>query len=139
MQMASGDRLSLQTYCFQGATPGKKVYIQANLHGAELAGNAVVYALIEFFSQLDAAQLKGEVLLLPLCNPLGVNQRAHHFVSGRFNPYDGRDWNRIHWDYEKTGADIPAFAKAHLKDSPEQIIHAFRQQIGLAFQRELET
>ncbi|MEO0536008.1 MAG: succinylglutamate desuccinylase/aspartoacylase family protein [Cyanobacteria bacterium P01_A01_bin.123] len=139
MQMASGDRLSLQTYCFQGATPGKKVYIQANLHGAELAGNAVVYALIEFFSQLDAAQLKGEVLLLPLCNPLGVNQRTHHFVSGRFNPYDGRDWNRIHWDYEKTGADIPAFAKAHLKDSPEQIIHAFRQQIGLAFQRELET
>ena len=103
MQMASGDRLSLQTYRFQGATSGKKVYIQANLHGAELAGNAVIYALIEFLNQLSATQLTGEVLLVPLCNPLGVNQRAHHFASGRFNPYDGRDWNRIHWDYEKNG------------------------------------
>jgi predicted deacylase len=33
--MASGDRLSLQLYKFTGATPGKKAYIQANLHGAE--------------------------------------------------------------------------------------------------------
>jgi len=34
LQMASGDRLGLQVYRFTGSQPGKKAYIQANLHGA---------------------------------------------------------------------------------------------------------
>ena len=48
VQLASGDRLSLQVYQFQGAIPGKKAYLQSNLHGAEISGNAVIHQLIEF-------------------------------------------------------------------------------------------
>lgn len=44
--LASGDRLFIQVYKFIGAKPGKKAYLQGNLHGAEIVGNAVIYQLI---------------------------------------------------------------------------------------------
>jgi len=99
--MASGDRLLLQVYRFVGHKPGKKVYIQANLHGAEIAGNGVIFELLETLQELRSECLWGEIWLLPVCNPFGVNQRSHHFASGRYNPYDGQDWNRMFWDYEQ--------------------------------------
>ncbi|MBD2259531.1 succinylglutamate desuccinylase/aspartoacylase family protein [Pseudanabaena sp. FACHB-2040] len=137
MQMASGDELSLQLYRFVGESPGKKVYLQSNLHGAELAGNAVIHQLINWLSSLEPAQLQGEIWLVPVCNPLGVNTRSHSFSSGRYNPYDGHDWNRIFWDYgseAEAEADIAAFAQSHLESDPETILQAYRQQILAAFQ-----
>ncbi|MGG6297166.1 succinylglutamate desuccinylase/aspartoacylase family protein [Leptolyngbya sp. AN02str] len=131
--LASGDRLSLQIYKFVGAHPGKKAYIQANLHGAELAGNAVAYELMQALSALEPTQLAGEIWLVPVCNPIGVNGRSHHFSSGRYNPYDGYDWNRIFWDYEMEVGEILAFAKARLHHPPAEIQHAFRHQIQTAF------
>ncbi len=109
--LASGDRLSLQVYKFIGAQPGKKAYLQANLHGAEIVGNAIIHQLIEFLMTLDATQLTGEIWLVPVCNPLSTNQRTHFFSTGRYNIYDGKDWNRIFWDYEKEGEDLDYFAK----------------------------
>ncbi len=100
-QMASGDILSLQVYKFIGASAGKKVYIQSNLHGGEIVGNAVIQQLIEFFWMLDNTDLVGEIWLLPVCNPMGTNQRSHTFSSGRYCAYEAKDWNRIFWDYEK--------------------------------------
>ncbi len=43
VQLAWGDRLSLQVYHFPGAIPGKKADRQSNLHEAEISGNAVIY------------------------------------------------------------------------------------------------
>lgn len=133
LQLASGDRLSLQVYKFMGATPGKKVYVQANLHGSEIAGNAVIHQTIEWLIGLDETQLTGEIWLVPVCNPLGVNLRSHYFSAGRFNPYDGRDWNRIFWDYEKTEVDVMAFAKLHLNDDLDTIQQHYRQGIQASF------
>ncbi|MEO0458248.1 MAG: succinylglutamate desuccinylase/aspartoacylase family protein [Cyanobacteria bacterium P01_A01_bin.114] len=136
LQLASGDELSLQIYQFRGSTPGKKVYLQANLHGAEIAGNAVIHQLIQWLMRLDDGDLAGEIWLVPMCNPLSVNVRSHHFSSGRYSPYDGRDWNRIFWDYEKTNADILSFAKAYFDHPIEVIQQAYRQAIQDQFQIE---
>ncbi|MCX5981542.1 MAG: succinylglutamate desuccinylase/aspartoacylase family protein [Nostocales cyanobacterium LacPavin_0920_SED1_MAG_38_18] len=105
-QLASGEFLSLQVYKFIGAKSGKKVYIQSNLHGAEIVGNAVIYQIIDFLTTLNNTQIIGEVWLVPVCNPLAVNQRTHNFSTGRFNIYDSQNWNRIFWDYEKQHDDI---------------------------------
>ncbi|MEH2442172.1 succinylglutamate desuccinylase/aspartoacylase family protein [Nostoc sp.] len=113
-QMASGDRLYLQLYKFIGAKPGKKVYIQSNLHGAEIAGNAVIHQLIEFLLTINDTDLAGEIWLVPVCNPMGTNERAHHFSPGRYCVYEAKDWNRIFWDYEKEADDLVAFAKSQL-------------------------
>ncbi len=134
IQLASGDSLSLQVYKFQGSTAGKKAYIQSNLHGAEISGNAVIHQLIEDFIQLDETQLRGEIWLVPVCNPLGVNQRAHHFSSGRYNSYDGKDWNRIFWDYEKISENIAEFAQSQQHLSLNEIQHNYRQKILESFQ-----
>lgn len=113
-QMASGDRLFLQVYKFIGANPGKKVYIQSNLHGAEIAGNAVIHQLIQFLLTINDTDLVGEVWLVPVCNPMGTNERAQHFSPGRHCTYEAKDWNRIFWDYEKEADDLVEFTKSQL-------------------------
>lgn len=138
VQLASGDRLYIQVYKFTGSQLGKKAYLQANLHGAEIVGNAVIQQLIDFLLTLDESQLAGEIWLVPVCNPLSTNQRSHFFSTGRYNVYDGKDWNRIFWDYEKEGDDLTAFAKIQLHLEPEEIRNNFLQKIQKSFAQQLE-
>ncbi len=135
--LASGDRTFLQVYQFIGAKPGKKAYLQANLHGAEIVGNGVIHQLIEFLSSLDDTQLTGEIWLVPVCNPLGTNQRSHFFATGRYNPYDGRDWNRIFWDYEQECDDLAAFAESQVNLQPYEIRHNYLARIQTSFKEQL--
>ena len=137
-KLASGDTLSLQIYKFIGEKPGKKAYIQANLHGAEIVGNAVIQQLIEFLTSLERSQIQGEIWLVPVCNPLGVNQRSHFFATGRFNSYDGKNWNRIFWDYEKQAEDLQEFAKSQLNNEPGIIKSNYRALIKQAWLQEWE-
>ncbi|WP_319420276.1 M14 family zinc carboxypeptidase [Pleurocapsa sp. FMAR1] len=138
LKLASGDVLFLQVYKFVGEQLGKKAYIQSNLHGAEIVGNAVIQQLIEFLTQLDSSQLRGEIWLVPVCNPLGVNQRSHFFSTGRFNSYDGKNWNRIFWDYEKQTEDLAEFAQSQLENEPEVIRNNYLAKIKQAWSEELE-
>jgi uncharacterized protein len=144
LKLASGDILSLQIYQFKGdyATrsltnhPGKKAYIQANLHGAEIVGNGVIHQLMEYLMALDPGQLQGEIWLVPVCNPLGVNQRSHFFSTGRFNSYDGKNWNRIFWDYAPT--DLTEFAQSQLHLPVAEIRRNYLAKITQAWGAELE-
>lgn len=135
--LASGDRLFLQVYKFVGTKPGKKAYLQANLHGAEIVGNAIIQQLIDFLITLDDSQITGEILLVPVCNPLSTNQRNHNFSTGRYNIYDGKDWNRIFWDYEKECDDLEAFAKSQLNLEPIEIRTNYLERIHASFAKEL--
>ncbi|MFN6564035.1 MAG: succinylglutamate desuccinylase/aspartoacylase family protein [Nostoc sp. ChiSLP01] len=137
-QMASGDRLFLQIYKFIGAQPGKKVYIQSNLHGAEIAGNAVIHQLIEFLLTINDTQLTGEIWLVPVCNPMGTNERAQHFSPGRYCVYEAKDWNRIFWDYEKEADDLVAFTKSQLHDDLEVVRQNYLTTIKQEFAKILE-
>lgn len=137
-QLSSGDRLFIQVYKFIGANPGKKAYLQANLHGSEIVGNAVIHQLIEFLMSLDDTQLLGEIWLVPVCNPISTNQRTHYFSTGRFNSYDGKDWNRIFWDYEKECEDLEKFAKSQLNSEPAEIRNNYLECIQSSFDKQLE-
>ncbi|AFZ34142.1 Succinylglutamate desuccinylase/aspartoacylase [Stanieria cyanosphaera PCC 7437] len=137
-KLASGDFVSLQVYKFIGEKRGKKVYIQANLHGSEIVGNAVIHQLIEYLSTLEPNQITGEIWLVPVCNPLGINQRHHVFSTGRFSSYDGKNWNRIFWDYEKECLDLSEFARSQLNKKPEIIRKNYLEKIYLAWQQQLE-
>ena len=140
LKLASGDVLSLQVYKFVGERSGKKAYIQANLHGAEIVGNAVISQLIEFLMSIDRSSLQGEIWLVPVCNPLGVNQRSHFFSTGRFNSYDGKNWNRIFWDYEQEleDGDLTEFARSQ-QDYPIEVIRTnYLSKIKQVWAKELE-
>jgi hypothetical protein len=138
LKLASGDILSIQVYKFLGKKSGKKAYIQSNLHGSEIVGNAVIEQVIEFLTALDETQIIGEIWLVPVCNPLGTNQRSHYFSTGRFNSYDGRDWNRIFWDYEKECVDLEFFAKTQVNLEVLAIRNNFLEKQKAAFAKQLE-
>ncbi len=137
-KLASGDEFFWQLYKFVGKKRRKKVYIQSNLHGSEIVGNAVISQLINFLATLNKSQVDGEIWLLPVCNPLGTNQRNHFFSSGRYNSYDGKDWNRIFWDYEKVCQNLDEFVKQNLKFGSLTIQENFLQQQKTAFSQQLE-
>jgi predicted deacylase len=139
VKLASGDTISIQIYRFIGNQPGKKAYIQSNLHGSEIVGNAVIYQLIEEFSHLDCYQINGEICLVPACNPFGTNQRTHYFSTGRFNSYDGKDWNRIFWDYEKVCKNLKVFAQSQLDLATIEIRRNFLDKQKLAFEKHREA
>jgi predicted deacylase len=139
LKLASGDVLGIQVYKFIGEQKGKKAYLQSNLHGSEIVGNAVIHSLIDYLLAQEASQLRGEIWLVPACNPLGMNQRNHFFSTGRFNSYDGKDWNRIFWDYEKECQDLDALARSTLTLDREGIREKYLEKQKEAFQRQLET
>ncbi|HMO06118.1 MAG TPA: succinylglutamate desuccinylase/aspartoacylase family protein, partial [Paracoccaceae bacterium] len=68
-----------------GPAGERKVYIQASLHADELPGMLVLYHLREALARAEAdGQLLGEVVLVPVANPIGLSQRLLHRPSGRF-------------------------------------------------------
>ncbi|CCQ68894.1 Succinylglutamate desuccinylase/aspartoacylase [Crocosphaera watsonii WH 0402] len=69
---------------------------------------------------------------------MGTNQRNHFFSSGRYNSYDGKDWNRIFWDYEKVCQDLDEFVKNNIKFDSLTIQENFLQQQKTAFTKQLE-
>ncbi len=141
--LASGDILQLQTYRFQGHKGTKKIYIQANLHGAEIIGNAVIYELIRYFSTLKSRDIEGEILLIPFCNPTAVNQINLFFSTGRYSPYDGNNWNRLFGNYINEHSNLDSFIQKNINLTREEIqdnyyekiIHKFQQKISYSQSR----
>lgn len=86
---------------FHFGTPGArpKVYIQASLHAEELPGMLVAHHLRQ---QLEAAEnagpLRGEIILVPAANPIGLNQRLDHRAMGRFEFDTAQNFNRHYPD-----------------------------------------
>lgn len=105
-EMASGAKLTVPVYrlkpkaesaqiaSVQGKVPS--VYLQANMHGAEVQGNAVIYQLLEL---LKNVKVLGDITLVPYANPVGCNHKNGEYTLGRFDPITGMNWNRMyHFD-----------------------------------------
>ena len=89
-EMASGVSLTIPVYRLTGDGSGPKVFIQANIHGAEVQGNAVIYQLLE---QLQGLKLNGDITLVPYANPVGCNHKNGEYTLGRFDPITGVNCN----------------------------------------------
>ena len=71
---------------FRYGTPGArpKVYIQASLHAEELPGMLAAYHLMPLLQAAETAgTLVGEVIVVPVANPMGLAQRVDHKSMGR--------------------------------------------------------
>ncbi|MDO4436113.1 MAG: succinylglutamate desuccinylase/aspartoacylase family protein [Cardiobacteriaceae bacterium] len=81
-----GTQSQIEVYRFgeQGARP--KIYLQAALHADEWTGTFVLVKLIEHLKSLETAgKIVGEVVVVPLCNPVGMRQFLGGFQLGRFD------------------------------------------------------
>ena len=79
-----------------------KVYIQASLHAEELPGMLTAYHLRPLLEAAEAAgQLVGEIVLVPVSNPIGLSQRLDHKPMGRFELDTSENFNRHYPDFAK--------------------------------------
>jgi predicted deacylase len=97
-----GSHKMLTSLHFGTADKGPKVYIQASLHAEELPGMLVAHHLRALLQAAEAAgQLTGEVVLVPIANPIGLAQRVDHKPMGRFELGTSENFNRHYPDLAK--------------------------------------
>ena len=100
-----GTRHSLQVLRFGAPGAAPKAYIQGALHADEVPAILVTRQLQLQLERLEAAgQLRGEVVLVPYANPLGLSQQVMGQHQGRFDLRDGRNFNRGFADLSGTVA-----------------------------------
>lgn len=83
-------------------TPGSaagKAYIQASLHADELPGMLTAHHLRRQLAALELeGRIVGEVILVPMANPIGLSQHVLHSHLGRFELTTGENFNRHYPD-----------------------------------------
>ena len=95
-----GLHTTLSSLHFGTPGSGPKVYIQASLHAEELPGMLAAYHLRPLLEAADVqAQIQGEVVLVPMANPVGAAQRLQHKPMGRFELNTGENFNRHYPDF----------------------------------------
>ena len=115
---------------FQFGLPGArpKVYIQASLHAEELPGMLVAHHLR---ARLEAAEkagrLRGEVVLVPAANPIGLSQRMDHRAMGRFEFDTSQNFNR---HYPDLAAAVLAEASTRMGPDANANVATVRQLVG---------
>lgn len=78
-------------------TPGArpKVYLQAGLHADELPGMLVLRDLVQRLTEAAArGDIVGEVVVVPIANPIGLTQHDNGRLAGRFDTRSGANFNR---------------------------------------------
>lgn len=93
---------------FQGTQPGPKAYVQAAVHADEVPALLVAQHLREKLMALDAAgRLKGEIILVPYANPIGLTQFLQGWHLGRYELDSGANFNRGYPDlFEPVAAAV---------------------------------
>lgn len=128
---ALGTQRTLTSLHFGAAGSGEKAYIQASLHADELPGMLVAHHLRGLLEAAEArGEIRGEVVLVPLANPIGLNQTTMHLQLGRFEQASMENFNRHYPDFFEL-----------LKDKLEPLLgndaHSNRLAIRLAMREAL--
>lgn len=123
-----GSHKTLTSFHFGQAGHGPKVYIQASLHAEELPGMLVAHHLRGLLEAADAAgHIRGEIILVPVANPIGLAQRVDHKAMGRFELDTSENFNRHYPDLAK--AIWPAI-QSQLGTNPPANVATVRQAMG---------
>ncbi|WP_460447896.1 succinylglutamate desuccinylase/aspartoacylase family protein [Alsobacter sp. SYSU BS001988] len=90
-----GSRRSLTALRFGAPGARPLAYVQAALHADEIPGMMAAHHLRAELERLEAdGQIVGEILLVPVANPIGLGQRVLGGKIGRFDLSDGLNFNR---------------------------------------------
>ena len=87
-----------------GATP--KAYLQASLHADELPGMIAAHHLARLLDAAEAeGRILGEIVLVPVANPIGLAQVIDGSHLGRYDLASGENFNRSFPDLAAIAAD----------------------------------
>lgn len=123
-----GTELHIPHVLLCGQQPGLTVLISAGIHNAEYVG---IQAAIELSNELDVSELHGNVIILPLANRSGFENRTMSMVYE-----DGKNLNRVfpgdrdgseadrvaHMLFEVFIRNVDAYIDLHSGDGYESLI-----------------
>lgn len=104
-----------------GTEGGRKVYIQAGLHADEAPGFLVAHHLQKL---LNVSEVHGQIVLVPLANPIGLSQWRDETLQGRFHFSNSLNFNR---HYSDLTALIAEKLQGQLQNNPDKNIKHIRQ------------
>jgi uncharacterized protein len=93
--LGSTRHLVVHHYGRRGTRP--KAYLQASLHADEIPPMLVQHHLIRLLDAADkAGTIRGEIVVVPVANPIGSGQVVNTTLAGRYDTAGGGNFNR-HW------------------------------------------
>lgn len=100
-----GTRRALTLHRYGAPERRPHIHLQAALHADELPGALVLHHLMRLLDDADArGNVVGGITVLPVANPIGLDQHmmAHHI--GRFELANGRNFNRHFPNHDEAAA-----------------------------------
>jgi hypothetical protein len=89
-----------------------------------------MHHLINRLDEADAAgNINGQILIVPVANPIGLGQWRDESLQGRFDFFDNVNFNRLHLDLTD---DIAERIKGRLSDTPMENILLVRRAAAAA-------
>ncbi|RDL46165.1 succinylglutamate desuccinylase [Marinomonas piezotolerans] len=128
-----GTQRIIKAHHFGTAGARPKIYLHAGLHADEWPGFLVLNALIKKLKVAEEAGLiDGEVIVVPVANPIGLGQNFHGYIPGRFAFSDGggnfnRNWPQLGAKVERAvGEQVSGDVDANLT----LVRQAIRQELA---------
>ncbi|MDT8990020.1 succinylglutamate desuccinylase/aspartoacylase family protein [Curvibacter sp. APW13] len=130
---APGVTHSLQVLRFGSGLQGPKAYLQAALHADEVPAMLVARELAALLEGLEArGALRGEIVVVPFANPIGLAQIQLGQQEGRFDLRDGVNFNR---GYPELGQQVASELQAQLGGDPAANTQRIRSALRAAVHR----
>jgi len=134
---ATGHELTAPVFHCAGRNPRPRAYIQANVHGGELQGNAAILALMDLLAKEPP---RGSVTLVPRVNPVGATQQVGDYVAGVYDFQTGANFNRgyLYLTGPSRSAsaacyvDVDSFASVNRDATIREIGEGFREALKAA-------
>lgn len=125
-----GTERQIHSFHYGPAKPQGKIYIQASLHADELPGMLVAWHLKKHLAELESAgRLRSEIVVVPVANPIGLEQVVMDIPLGRYELESGQNFNRNFLDLStQIGDEIEGL----LTPNPEQNRQIIRQHLRKA-------
>jgi hypothetical protein len=131
--------LTVVRYGAAGARP--KAYLQAALHADEPPGTLVLHHLMRRLDEVDRkGGVRGEVILVPIANPIGLSQNVHGELLGRFDLGGRSNFNRGYLNLADAVAKNPPVLSGDAAENVARLRNAFRDALAAQAPRtELES
>ena len=123
-----GTRRSLAAIHFGTPASGRKAYIQAGLHADEPPGMLVAVRLMELLAKAeDEGKIEGEIIVVPIANPIGLDQWNTESIQGRHDRRDNINFNRNHLELAELAAEK---LTGKLSGDPQANVRIIRETIS---------
>jgi len=120
--------LLLHRYGHAGARP--KAYLQASLHADEVPAMLAQHHLVRMLDAAEArGEIRGEIVLVPAANPIGLAQYLNFDHVGRYELGGGGNFNR---NWPDLSAGLADRVRGKLGPDPAKNVAVVRQAMGVA-------